>query len=146
MSSESQSRTLPAFTGFVNMALSKIGLRKRQDKGKACFNVGLNFPEKHAMHLKSYLQCIIITLNRVIFLTVLIKVKTLKSLLTITDRLTNRQKDRVCVHNISPTPTQTQLRLVIKQNTTRFFLNTTSIVVVPPDKYCHLQGLSTSKN
>lgn len=54
--SESRSRTSPAFTVFVNMALSKTGLRKRQKKGKACFNVGLNFPEKHAMHLKIILR------------------------------------------------------------------------------------------
>lgn len=47
-----------AFTVFVNMALSKIGLRRRQEREKACLNVGLDFPEKHAMHFKSYLQCI----------------------------------------------------------------------------------------
>lgn len=65
--SESQSRASPAFTVFVNMALSKIGLRKYKRKGKACFKVGLNFPEKHAMHLKSYLQCIILLLTQLFF-------------------------------------------------------------------------------
>lgn len=49
--SESRSRLLSALTVSVNMALSKTGLRIRQEKGKACFNVGLNFPDKHATHL-----------------------------------------------------------------------------------------------
>lgn len=73
---------------------------KTRERGKACFNVGLNFPEKHAKHLKSYLQCIIL-LSSEIFSTVSIKVKTLKSFLTITDR----QKDRLCPYYSQSTRT-----------------------------------------
>lgn len=122
------------------MALSKIGLRKRQEKGKACFNVGLNFPEKHAMHLKSYLQCIIFY-SVEFFLIVSTKVKTLKSLLTITDGLTDR-KTR-CVHIILQPPTHRHSSDWSSNKTLQDFFNTPSFVVGPPDKYCYLEENKT---
>lgn len=53
--SEPQSRASPAFTVFVNMALSKKGQRTSQKKGTACFDMGLNFPEKHANYIYNVL-------------------------------------------------------------------------------------------
>lgn len=107
--SESPSRTSPAFTVSVNMALSKTGLRKkRQREGRHASTWGL-------ISLKS-MQCI---LNHIynaslysqqitflfFFLVVSIKVKTLKSRSTITDRLTDRKTDVsiICPHSESPT-------------------------------------------
>lgn len=122
------------------MALSKTGLRKRQEKGKACFNVGLNFPEKHAMHLKSYLQCIIFTQLSFFVLIVSTKVKTLKSLLTITDRLTDRKTG--CVHIILQ-PQHIDSSDWSSDKTLQDFFNTLIFVVVPPDKYGSLEENTT---
>lgn len=139
------------------MALSKTGQRKSQEKGKACFNVGLNFPEKHAMHFKSYLQCIIlfsteIFLLFVFFLILSIKVKTLEMLSTLTDRLTDRQKNRCFI--LFPQPMVLNRHFQIGQQTKTlqdfFFVvvvllfNTSSMNAVLPDKY-HLEDMTTSR-
>lgn len=42
--SESRSRISPAFTVFVNMALSKTGLRKRQLERESMLQRGAKFP------------------------------------------------------------------------------------------------------
>lgn len=55
------------------------------------------------------------------FLIVSIKVKTLKMLSTLTDRLTDRKTDVSMIFPNPESPTQTLFRLVNKQNTTRFF-------------------------
>lgn len=78
------------------------------------------------------------TLNRVLFLFIVsIKVKTLKSLSTITDRLTDRQKDR-CVHNDPRVPNTGVVQIGQTKHYKIFFLNTSSITVAPQDK-CSLQ-------
>lgn len=72
---------------------------KVKRKGKHASTVGWNFPEKHAMHLKSYLQCII-SLSTDLFFFSFFKCNQLK-LRHLMSTLTDRQKDR-CVHNVPP--------------------------------------------
>lgn len=79
-----------------------------------------------------------------LFLIVSIKVKTLKMLSTLTDRLTDRKTDVSIIFHNPESPTQTLLRLV--NNTLQdFFKNTPNSGVVLPDKYHHLENITTSK-
>lgn len=113
---------------------------KRQEEGKACFNMGLNFPEQHAMHLT-----IIFTKHRfwlwtVIFLSVSIKVKTFKKFVD-NNRRTDIQTG--CAHNIPQHRRSSDWSWNKTLQDFFFYLNTSKIADVPPDMYCLLKGMKT---